>query len=452
MQDSNGLLQQQESGASGRDGNGSVAPSLCSDNPPPISTPANATLKGRMPWLFEPGAAEQPWPLVVHAYAHIALCARNDVVAEQAVEEAMRTLHRHVGWWDATTLVATLSCVHETLFAGSHVSCMSSGQPVPLSGVELSRLLSRFQTYLPSLWTLVIAEYGTLGVRGFQKILESPLVLMHLPSVDAMASGVTALHQLGVVLAGQGAAALDEAGWAALAATLRAACSLDSVAVLPAAQRFETVICAQRLSVEMVSHSGRCMPSSVRLAVCLCLFRRLLRFWRGCHLYVGILRCICSTHASDTVTFLKQTIARQQTLSCCRSFPIKKINVLRCCRHGSTASVSVVTSAGRSSLQVTLACSFLEGSVRPLTVQPTSQEAKSAYPPSPTSSQPHHQEELSATAAEVTTNRPSQQHLRSTLTRKISRAHRRMSGRAWRSGPMPRSCYGSSRTTAAIAS
>jgi hypothetical protein len=221
-----------------------------------------------MPWLFQPGAAEQPWPLVVRAHAHIALCARNDVVAEEAVEEAMRTLHRHVGWWDAPTFVATLCCVHETLFAGAHLACVHAAQPVPLHGVSLARLLSRFQTYLPSLWTLLVAEYGTLGAEGFRKLLDSLLVLLHVPSMDAVAAGVTALHQLGVVLAGQGAAELDAPGWAVLACTLRDACSLDTVTALPTAQRYETVICAQRLSVEMVSHCGLCMPPPVHLEVC----------------------------------------------------------------------------------------------------------------------------------------------------------------------------------------
>ena len=220
-----------------------------------------------MPWLFDARDAEHPWPLAVRTLAHIALTAQHDTVAEQAVEEAMRVLHHHVGWWDAPTLVATFACVHEALFAGALVPRMRAGEAIPLDAAPLARLLGRFNTYLPSLWTLLVAEYGALGADAFQRLLDSLAVLLHVPSGAAVATGITALHQVGVVLAGPGGAGLDAEGWDALARMLRAACTMDAARAVPATQRYDTVHGAQRLAAEMLHASGRCMPPSVHLEV-----------------------------------------------------------------------------------------------------------------------------------------------------------------------------------------
>jgi hypothetical protein len=227
----------------------------------------SSVLHARMPWLFEPSAADCPWALIVHAHAHVALRASNDTVAEQGVEEAMRTLHKHVGAWNGDTLVATFATVHETLFAGDLVPSLRGKAAVHIREPALSRLLGCFQTYLPSLWTLLISEYNTLGADALRRLLDSLLVLLHVDSMTAVRAGVAALHQMSIVVAGNGGAELDYAGWAAFADMLSAACSMDTVTAVPAAQRYHTLTLVQTTISQILKHCGRCMPPMVHLQV-----------------------------------------------------------------------------------------------------------------------------------------------------------------------------------------
>ena len=250
-----------------------TSPSAASDAPTATSAslahapvPTSA-LRSRLPWLFVPHAADCPWALAIRTLAHVALHARNDAVAEQGVEEAMRLLHKHVAVWDGETLAASVAAAHAALFAGELVPCVYERRAVALQPRELTRLLGRFHTYLPSLWTLLVAEYGALGAPTLRRLLDSLLVLLHVESMDVVRAGVAALHQMSVVVAGNGGAELDHAGWEAFADMLRRACSMDTVAALPAAQRYGTVLLVQRSIAQILQHCGRCMPPEVHLDV-----------------------------------------------------------------------------------------------------------------------------------------------------------------------------------------
>lgn len=199
--------------------------------------------------------------------AHVAVCAENNTVAEQGAEEAMRTLHKHAGSWDAPTLVAAFARVHEMLFAGDCVPAVAAGEPVVLAPSALARLLGRVQEYLPSLWTLIVAEYSALGDASLSRLLRSLLVLLHVDDGTAVASGVAALHQMSIVVAGKGGAELDQAGWAALEAMLSRAMSLDTVPALPPARRYDVVARVQLSAAQILQHCGSCMPPDVHLKV-----------------------------------------------------------------------------------------------------------------------------------------------------------------------------------------
>lgn len=218
------------------------------------------------PWL-EPlqATAATPWANVVHAYALIATRASHDAVADQGVEEAMRLLHKFSAPWAPETLQDALKAVHEALFAGDLVPAARQGLSVHLPPQALGRLLSRFQTYLPSLWTLLIAEYGALGASTLSMLLESLLALLHVDSVEAVRAGVAALHQMSVVLGGAGGAELDAPGWQALADMLRNACAMDQVEAVGLPQRQMTVVMVQRTLVQILTHCGRCMPPAMHL-------------------------------------------------------------------------------------------------------------------------------------------------------------------------------------------
>lgn len=250
-----------------------TSPSAASDAPTASSAsllyaPApTSALRSRMLWLFAPHAADCPWALVVRTLAHVALHASNDAVAEQGVEEAMRLLHKHVQFWDGETLASVVAAAHASLFAGELVPCVHEGAPVVLNPRDLERLLGRFHTYLPSLWTLLIAEYGALGAPTLRRLLDSLLVLLHVERMDVVRAGVAALHQMSIVVAGNGGAELDHAGWTAFADMLQRACSMDTVTALPAQQRYQTVQLVQRSIAQILQHCGRCMPPEVHLDV-----------------------------------------------------------------------------------------------------------------------------------------------------------------------------------------
>lgn len=218
------------------------------------------------PWL-EPlqATAATPWASIVHAYALIATHASHDAVSDQGVEEAMRLMHKFSVSWAPETLRGAMTAVHEALFAGDLVPAVRQGQSVRLTPQVLSRLLNRFQTYLPSLWTLLIAEYSALGAPTLRTLLGSLLALLHVDSADAVRAGVAALHQMSVVLGGAGGAELDAPGWQALAEMLRDACAMDQVVAVPLPQRQMTVVMVQRSLVQILMHCGRCMPPSVHL-------------------------------------------------------------------------------------------------------------------------------------------------------------------------------------------
>eukprot|EP00892_Ulva_mutabilis_P008052 jgi/Ulvmu1/5619/UM023_0158.1 len=228
--------------------------------------PALDLLLASEPWL-EPlqTTASAPWAGIVHAYALIATHASHDAVADQGVEEAMRLLHKFSASWAPETLQDALQAVHEALFAGHLVPAARQGQSVHLPPQVLSRLLNRFQTYLPSLWTLLIAEYGALGAPTLRTLLGSLLALLHVDSLDAVRAGVAALHQMSVVLGGVGGAELDAPGWQALADLLRDACGMDQVVAVALPQRQMTVVMVQRTLVQILTHCGRCMPPAVHL-------------------------------------------------------------------------------------------------------------------------------------------------------------------------------------------
>lgn len=228
--------------------------------------PALDLLLASEPWL-EPlqATTTAPWAGIVHAYALIATHASHDAVADQGVEEAMRLLHKFSASWAPETLQDALKAVHEALFAGHLVPAARQGQSVHLPPQVLSRLLNRFQTYLPSLWTLLVAEYGALGAPTLRMLLGSLLALLHVDSVDAVRAGVAALHQMSVVLGGAGGAELDAPGWQALADLLRDACAMDRVVAVALPQRRTTVVMVQRSLVQILTHCGRCMPPAVHL-------------------------------------------------------------------------------------------------------------------------------------------------------------------------------------------
>lgn len=139
------------------------------------------------PWLAPlQEASTTPWSGIVHAYALIATRASNDAVAEQGVEEAMRLLHKCSGSWAPSTLQASLVAVHKALFAGNLVPAVRGGECVRLDAKSLQRLLGRFQTYLPSLWTLLVAEYSSVGVETLCMLLDSLLALLHVDSMEAV--------------------------------------------------------------------------------------------------------------------------------------------------------------------------------------------------------------------------------------------------------------------------
>lgn len=139
------------------------------------------------PWLAPlQDSSATPWSVIVHAYALIATRATNDAVAEQGVEEAMRLLHKCSGSWSPATLKASLVAVHRALFAGNLVPAVRGGECVRLDAKSLQRLLGRFQTYLPSLWTLLVAEYSSVGVETLCMLLDSLLALLHVDSMEAV--------------------------------------------------------------------------------------------------------------------------------------------------------------------------------------------------------------------------------------------------------------------------
>lgn len=223
-------------------------------------------LLASQPWLGPLQATSAtPWAGIVHAYALIATHATHDAVSDQGVEEAMRLLHKFSVSWAPETLRGAMTAVHEALFAGDLVPAARQGLSVRLSPQVLSRLLNRFQTYLPSLWTLLIAEYGSLGAPTLRTLLGSLLALLHVDSADAVRAGVAALHQMSVVLGGAGGAELDVPGWQALADMLRDACAMDQVVAVSLPQRQMTVVMVQRSLVQILGHCGRCMPPSVHL-------------------------------------------------------------------------------------------------------------------------------------------------------------------------------------------
>jgi hypothetical protein len=139
------------------------------------------------PWLAPlQDSSRTPWSGVVHAYALIATHASNDAVAEQGVEEAMRLLHKCSTSWAPATLQASLVAVHKALFAGNLVPAVKGGECVRLEPKALERLLGRFQTYLPSLWTLLVAEYSSVGGETLCMLLDSLLALLHVDSMEAV--------------------------------------------------------------------------------------------------------------------------------------------------------------------------------------------------------------------------------------------------------------------------
>jgi hypothetical protein len=139
------------------------------------------------PWLAPlQDSSRTPWSGVVHAYALIATHASNDAVAEQGVEEAMRLLHKCSTSWAPATLQASLVAVHKALFAGNLVPAVKGGECVRLDPKTLERLLGRFQTYLPSLWTLLVAEYSSVGGETLCMLLDSLLALLHVDSMEAV--------------------------------------------------------------------------------------------------------------------------------------------------------------------------------------------------------------------------------------------------------------------------
>ena len=228
---------------------------------------AASVLYARMPWLFDSAAAESPWSLVVRSLAHVAMHAKDDTAAEQGAEEAMRLLHAHVKVWEPATLAAAVAAAQASLFAGDLVPCVHRGEAVQLPPAVLARLLSRFQTYLPSLWTLLVAEYSALGADTLRALLECLLVLLHVPDLDVIRTGVVALHQMSVVVAGNGGAELDQAGWDAIVQMLQKASSMDTVGALPLALRIETVILVQQRLAQLLQHCERSMPPQTHLAL-----------------------------------------------------------------------------------------------------------------------------------------------------------------------------------------
>ena len=78
-------------------------------------------------------------------------------------------------WW---------RCIKRCLLGTWFPLC--EGECVSLDPKSLERLLGRFQTYLPSLWTLLVAEYSSVGVETLCMLLDSLLALLHVDSMEAV--------------------------------------------------------------------------------------------------------------------------------------------------------------------------------------------------------------------------------------------------------------------------
>jgi hypothetical protein len=230
------------------------------------STPADdEQLIRHMPWLTALAAEPDPWATLVLAHAEIALHAQNDQVAEQGAEEALRMLHKYAAAWAPASLVAAFTCAHRALFLGDLVGADGGGRAAQLVPARLERTLARVRLYLPSLWTLLVTEYGTLGAPALTQLLDTLLCLLRVDSMEAVDVGVSALHQMSIVLGGQGGAELDAAGWDALVDMLNSACSMDTARGVALRQGLQTVVMVQRSIAQILQHCGRGMPPGAHL-------------------------------------------------------------------------------------------------------------------------------------------------------------------------------------------